>query len=84
MVIDETIQEMRKRIINLEGQVQFLYTHLGVTFVPDQSPLDDPRVIEEIKKGNILTAIKYYREVTNAGLVEAKRAVEAMQARLGI
>lgn len=84
MVTDEDLRALRKRVIHLEGQVAFLYKHLGVTFVPEPAPDDDPGVIEQIKKGNIIEAIKLYRQVNDAGLAEAKAAVEAIQMRLGV
>ena len=35
MVTAEDLAKMRDRVIQLEGQVKFLYKHLGVTFVPE-------------------------------------------------
>ena len=84
MVSEQDLARLRARVIHLEGQVEFLYKHLGLTFVPEPNPGDDPRVIEQIKKGNMIEAIKIYRELTNAGLAEAKDAVEKLQGRLGI
>jgi ribosomal protein L7/L12 len=84
MVTDQEFHEMRGRVILLEGQVAFLYEHLGITFVPETQVTDDPRIIEQIKKGNIIEAIKIHRELNNSSLVEAKQAVEEMQGRLGL
>ena len=84
MVAEQDLARLRARVIHLEGQVEFLYKHLSLTFVPEINPGDDPRVIEQIKKGNMIEAIKIYRELTNAGLAEAKDAVEKLQGRLGI
>ena len=84
MISEQDLARLRARVIHLEGQVEFLYKHLGLTFVPETNPGDDPRVIEQIKKGNMIEAIKIYRELTNAGLAEAKDAVEKLQGRLGI
>ena len=75
---------MRSRIVNLEAQVDFLYRHLGVTYVENNSPDDDPRIIDALRKNNIIEAIKYYREINDIGLAEAKAAVEAIRARRGI
>jgi hypothetical protein len=89
MYTDQDITALRDRIVHLEGQVAFLYRHLGVTFVPEATSGDHPRVIEAIKRGNFLEAIKVYREVhsnstVTVGLDEAKRAVEEIKGRLGI
>ena len=89
MYTDQDIAALRDRIIHLEGQVAFLYRHLGVTFGPEATTGDHPQVIEAIKKGNLLEAIKVYRTVyststVTVGLDEAKRAVEEIKGRLGI
>ena len=83
MVTDEDMQRLRGRVKLLEGQVAFLYQHLGVTYVPEPGPDEDPRIIEQIRKGNLIEAIKIYRELHDAGLTEAKQAVEEIQKRLG-
>ena len=84
MVLDQEVQQLRVRVAQLEAYVAFLYKHLGVTFVPETNPGDDPRVIELIKKGKMIDAIKIYRELSNTSLPDAKQAVEDMQRRLGI
>ena len=84
MVTEMELTALRNRVAHLEGQVAFLYKHLGVTFIPESDPVDDPRIIEQLKKGNLLGAIKVYREINSAGLEEARLAVEEIQGRLGI
>ena len=39
---------------------------------------DDPRIVSLIQSGQTLQAIKLYRELTGAGLAEAKNSVEQM------
>ena len=68
----------------MEARLEFLYRHLGVTFIEDSRPTDDSRIIEAIKANNLLEAIKLYRMATNASLEAAKAGVEEMRARLGI
>jgi ribosomal protein L7/L12 len=84
MLTEQELTTLRNRVIHLEGQVAFLYKHLGITFIPESYPDDDPRIIEELKKGNLLGAIKVYRELHNTGLDEARLAVEEIQGRLGV
>lgn len=84
MVSDEHFARLQARVIQLEAQVAFLYKHLGATFVPESRLGDDPRIIEQLKKGNMIEAIKVHRELNNSSLVEAKQAVEEMKGRLGI
>ncbi|HVN15429.1 MAG TPA: hypothetical protein VMT73_06785 [Anaerolineales bacterium] len=83
------VAKLRDRVIQLEAQVAFLYRHLGVTYVPESSPVDDPRIIEALKKGNKLEAIKLYRQIFSTstftiGADEASRAVDEIKGRLGL
>ncbi len=80
---EDELVSLRRRVSDLEAQVEFLYRHLGVTFVPDPSLIDDSKVIEQIKKGNLIEAIKIYRQTYNTGLAESKKAVEEMKAKHG-
>ncbi len=84
MVTDQDYIELKHRVIRLEGKVEFLYQHLGITFVPELQPADDPQVIEQLKKGKTLDAIKTYRDLHQATLPEAKHAVEEIMARLAL
>ena len=89
MVTDQDMAALRDRVIHLEGQIAFLYKHLGVTFVAESAPNDDPRIIEALKKGSLLEAIKVYREIYSnstitIGMDEARLAVEEIKGRLGI
>lgn len=83
-VEQQEINLLRSRIVHLEAQVEFLYRHLGVKYVENNSPDDDPRIIDALRKNNMIEAIKLYREINDIGLAEAKAAVEAIRARRGI
>jgi ribosomal protein L7/L12 len=80
----QEINLLRSRIVHLEAQVDFLYRHMGITYVENNSPDDDPRIIDALRRNNVIEAIKYYREINDIGLAEAKAAVEAIRARRGI
>ncbi len=80
----QEINLLRSRINHLEAQMDFLYRHLGVTYVEQNSPDDDPRILDALRRNNVLEAIKYYREINDIGLPEAKAAVEAIRAKHGI
>ena len=84
MVTDQDYIELKHRVIRLEGKVKFLYKHLGVTFVPKPQPADDPQVVDLLKQGKTIDAIKIYRERNEATLPEAKQAVEEIRGRLGL
>jgi hypothetical protein len=80
---------LKGRISRLEARLEYLYKHLGVTFVEDTRLTDDPKVIAALKANNMIEAIKLYRMATSTGSVtisleEAKMAVEEMRSRLGI
>lgn len=78
------IQKLSKRVIQLEGQVAFLYKHLGIEFVPEARPDDDPHIVELLKKGDKLGAIKLHREIFSSGAQDAIAAITEMQGRLGL
>jgi ribosomal protein L7/L12 len=53
----------------------------GFTFASDApatDAADDPRIAELVGKGDKIGAIKLYRELTGAGLAEAKSAIDSM------
>ncbi len=80
----EEMSLLRSRISRLEAEVEFLYKHLRISFSEDTSPNDDPRILDALRRNNIIEAIKYYREITNTGLADAKAAVEEIRARRGL
>ncbi len=81
---EQEITELRQRLARLEGKVDFLYRHLGLTFVPEAAPGDDPRIIEALKKGKLLDAIRVHREIHGTDYESARAAVEEIQGRLGL
>ncbi len=83
MITDQEWQRLRDRVYKLQAEVDFLYQHLGITFTPDTA-LDDPRIVELLKKGNILGAMKVHRELYNSDVGTAQEAVLEIKGRLGI
>jgi large subunit ribosomal protein L7/L12 len=79
---ESEILALRARIAELEGRVDFLYRHLGITFTANTS-MGDVRVIDMLKRGNKIEAIKIYREIYDVGLAEAKQAIDNLESRLG-
>ncbi len=84
MIDEQAYERMRDRVYKLQAQVDFLYQHLGLTFVPESAPTDDPRIIEQLQKGNLLGAIKVHRELYNSDMNTAREAVLEIKGRLGI
>jgi len=80
---ESEILALRARVAELESRVDYLYKHLGITYVQDRS-MGDAKVIDMLKKGNKIEAIKIYREIYDVGLAEAKQAVDRIEARLGL
>ncbi|HLO15601.1 MAG TPA: ribosomal protein L7/L12 [Anaerolineales bacterium] len=80
MVTESEILGMQSRIAELESRLDFLYNRLGITYVQGQDAVDS-RIIDMLRKGNKIEAIKIYREIYNCGLAEAKQAVEKMETR---
>lgn len=80
----QEIMSLKGKVSRLEARLEFLYKHLGVTFVEDIHADDDPKVIAALKSNNIMEAVKAYRARFGVGLEEAKSAVEEMRGRLGI
>ncbi|MGI5244022.1 hypothetical protein [Dactylosporangium sp. CA-139066] len=68
------------RLARLERQVAFLYRHFGLDpALADAFPGADgmpPEFTEALRRNNLIAAIKIYRQVTGAGLAEAKDQVE--------
>ena len=83
MSTETEIPALRARIAELESRVDFLYNHLGITHVKDLG-MAEARVVDMLKRGNKIEAIKIYREIYQCGLAEAKKAVESIESRLGL
>ena len=83
MTIETELIAVKLRVRELENRIKYLYTHLNITFV-ESIEAGDAKIIEMLKKGNKIEAIKIYREMFNVGLAEAKQAVEGMESRLGL
>lgn len=80
---DEEITRLRIRIAELEDRIEFLYKNLGVEYI-ENPRMADAKLIELIKQGNKIEAIKVHRDLYNTGLAEAKSAIDDLEARLGL
>jgi ribosomal protein L7/L12 len=74
---------LRARVAELEDRLEYLYKRLNIEYVANPSAID-PRIVDYLKKGNKIEAIKIYREIHNVGLAEAKNAVEGIETNLGL
>jgi ribosomal protein L7/L12 len=77
----DRIAALESQVARLTGLVDHLYVSLGVhapgTAGPG-GPLADPRVLAAVGEGNLISAIKIYREITGCGLAEASEAVRSL------
>lgn len=83
MTTETEILALRARVAELESRVDLLYDRLGIGHIKNTG-MADARVIDMLKRGNKIEAIKVYREIYNCGLAEAKQAVEKIEGRLGL
>ena len=88
----EDLLDHGRRIAILESKVAELYDRLGQAEPASgfgggfggeldhaaTHASEDPRVIELLQAGQLIQAIKLYRELTGVGLKEAKDAVEKL------
>ena len=83
MVTESKILAMRSRINTLEIRLEYLYKRLHMEYSDDPDAANR-EVLALIVRGNMIEAVKRYREIHNVGLAEAKKAVDAMEAGLGL
>ncbi len=84
MISEEDYARVRDHVYKLQAQVDFLYQHLGLTFVPAETGLEDARIVDALKRDNLLLAMKFYRETHNCDVQEAREAVLTIEGKLGI
>jgi ribosomal protein L7/L12 len=66
----------------IEAKLDLLLKNAGAASEDPLADLPAP-VLEALRAGNKIEAIRCYREATGAGLKEAKEAVEELQRRAG-
>ena len=80
--------ELARRLAAIEGQLVLLSQHVGVPCPPfpstvlqgaARSPTDPLAEVQALaRSGRAIDAIKLFRQLTGAGLAEAKQAVDSM------
>jgi Ribosomal protein L7/L12 C-terminal domain len=85
MLIQWRLLDILKRLSalsRLDTKLDLLLKQAGIEYDPYTSlPLD---VVDAVKRGNKIGAIKRYRERTGVGLKEAKDVIEEVQRRAGV
>lgn len=82
MTGESEILALRARIAELEYRLEFVYKHLRIEY-PADPEMANRQVVDMLKRGNKIEAVKLYREIYNVGLAEAKQAVYGIESRLG-
>jgi ribosomal protein L7/L12 len=75
-----TVSAMESKIKRVERKLDLLLQHLGAD---EPTPAGLERVREQLRQGRQIRAIKIYRELTGAGLKEAKEAVDRLDGQGG-
>jgi ribosomal protein L7/L12 len=93
MGVDRELLEIKQRLALIETRLQQLFEHLDIASRESAGggwwgggeegealdPAADPEIQDLLAKGNQVQAVKRYRELSGAGLVEAQRAIEQAQ-----
>jgi ribosomal protein L7/L12 len=69
----------RARLDYIETQLQALFPDSYVPFAEASTSGMPTAVVALARAGNMIAAIKEYRQITGAGLAEAKKAVEDLR-----
>ncbi len=80
MDVQSDVFTLRAKVAELEAKLAFLYKQLNITYVPDVDALNAP-VIELLRAGKLMDAIKRYRDIHQTSLTETNAAVEALKAK---
>lgn len=81
---DDETAALRRRVAILERQLAAVAQHVGIDRLPDVpgTPSAPDQVVQLLREGSKIAAIKAYREATGGGLAEAKRDVEEIERSL--
>jgi ribosomal protein L7/L12 len=76
---DNEIFELRQRIVKLESQIAFILQQEGLDYCEEQNMGVSPEIINLMREGKKIQAIKLYRQETGAGLKQAKEFVDSLE-----
>ena len=77
MSLDREVLELGQRVGKLERQVAFLLDHLGLEYREELNAGVSPEILELVRRGRTIEAIRLYREETGFGLKEAKDSIDS-------
>jgi ribosomal protein L7/L12 len=76
---EQDIRELRERVARLECQIAFLMEHLGVEYHEERIQGVSPEVMDLVRSGRKIQAIRLFRQETGAGLKDAKAFIESLE-----
>ncbi len=82
--LNERIVALGARVVELEDKVNFLLLHQSVPYVPvsaEEKAGNEAAVVELLKKGKNLDALKLYREKHQVPFDDAKKALEELRSK---
>jgi hypothetical protein len=71
------VDQIFKRLERIEAQLALVSQNLGLPF-EDHAASAPPEVLELVRAGDRMGAIRKYRELTGAGMAEAQEAIAAL------
>ena len=76
---DREMFELRQRVAKLERQVVFLIDNLRLEYREEPNQGVSPQVMDLVRRGRKIQAIKLFRQETGVGLREAKEYIESLE-----
>ena len=83
MAIEIEVSQLMQRLATLERELAYIYDHLGIDrpAEPAAGSPASPRVVQLAQSGDLMRAIKLYRQETGSDLKTAKELVERIAPR---
>jgi hypothetical protein len=82
MVSDQDFQQVRERLAKLEEEFAIFRKQSGFAGAAVPASDEDARIIAQIKKPDMMAAIKIHQEIHHSSMVEAQQDVRELMQRL--
>ena len=77
-VVHQLALNIKAHLDRVEAQVVLISQHLGLPYVIEESPVPQ-EVVDLVRAGKRLEAMRKYRELTNSDLDEARQVVDQIR-----
>lgn len=77
---NSALSRLSRQVAALDRKLDLILAHLGL----EAPQREYAEVVEHLRAGRKIQAIKAFREATGAGLADAKNEVDAMARRMGL